>query len=169
LRFSTYATYWVRNALTMTIRDTTRTIRLPQRLQLTYSKINRATEELRAASNWEPTDEEVAGRVGGITPEKVREVRAQIKTRAGSLDAIIGEDRALGEMIPDARQHVESFIVQVGLMPGASRTRMQTRAPSPIPPGPKSHSCTHTHARAPLLTLTGTNPPFRIHTRTLSL
>jgi len=112
LRFSTYATYWIRNALTMTIRDTTRTIRLPQRLQNTYSKISRATEELRANSNWEPTDEEVAERVGGITPAKVREIRNTMQSRATSLDSLLGEDKTLGDFIPDEKQRGEADIVQ---------------------------------------------------------
>jgi len=103
LRFSTYATYWIRNALTRTIREQSRTIRLPSRVQTVYAKIVRAKEELRAGAAFNPTDEEVAALVGDISAAKVRQVVELVNRRATSLDAPSGDDLTVGDFLPDER------------------------------------------------------------------
>ncbi|EOD35339.1 hypothetical protein EMIHUDRAFT_54821, partial [Emiliania huxleyi CCMP1516] len=89
------ATYWIRNALTRTIREQSRTIRLPSRVQTVYAKIVRAKEELRAGAAFNPTDEEVAA--------LVRQVVELVNRRATSLDAPSGDDLTVGDFLPDER------------------------------------------------------------------
>lgn len=97
------ATYWIRNALTRTIREQSRTIRLPSRVQTVYAKIVRAKEELRAGAAFNPTDEEVAALVGDISAAKVRQVVELVNRRATSLDAPSGDDLTVGDFLPDER------------------------------------------------------------------
>lgn len=115
LRFSTYATFWVRNALSNVVREQTRTIRLPHRVQNTYSQITRARAKLRAASNWEPSDDEI-GLALGVSADKVREVCGQVQSRAASLDMVVGEDRTLSDYIADSQPTAESDLVQSMMM-----------------------------------------------------
>ena len=101
-RFSTYATWWVRQAVGRAVSDKGRTIRLPVHMGEKMRKMARTYNGLSAELGREPTDEEVAGRLGW-TAEKVREVKSAMPD-AASLDKPLGsgEDASeLGSVVAD--------------------------------------------------------------------
>jgi RNA polymerase primary sigma factor len=102
-KFSTYATWWIRQAITRAIADQARTIRVPVHMVETINKLNRIQRQLTQELNREPTDEEIAKKLG-ISIEKVREVY-KISQDPVSLDTPIGEedDSHLGDFIKDER------------------------------------------------------------------
>jgi RNA polymerase primary sigma factor len=103
-KFSTYATWWVRQAITRAIADQARTIRIPVHMVETINKVLRTTRKLTAELNREPTNEEIAEELG-MDPEKVDYVM-RIKQDIASLDASVGregddEDSVLGDFVED--------------------------------------------------------------------
>ena len=103
-KFSTYATWWVRQAITRAIADQARTIRIPVHMVETINKVLRTTRKLTAELNREPTNEEIAKELG-LEPEKVDYV-LRIKQDIASLDASVGregddEDSVLGDFVED--------------------------------------------------------------------
>src|SRR5215210_2453906 len=101
-RFSTYATWWVRQAVGRAVSDKGRTIRLPVHMGEKMRKMARTYNGLSAELGREPTDEEVAGRLGW-TAEKVREVKGAMPD-ATSLDKPLGsgeEASELGTLVED--------------------------------------------------------------------
>ena len=102
-KFSTYATWWIRQAITRAIADQARTIRVPVHMVETINKLARVQRQLTQELNREPTDKELADKLG-ITEEKVREV-VKISQEPVSLETPIGEedDSHLGDFVPDER------------------------------------------------------------------
>ena len=102
-KFSTYATWWIRQAITRAIADQARTIRVPVHMVETINKLARVQRQLTQELNREPTDEELAKKLN-ITVEKVREVY-KISQDPVSLETPIGEedDSHLGDFLPDER------------------------------------------------------------------
>ncbi len=102
-KFSTYATWWIRQAITRGIADTGRTIRVPVHMVETINKTLRMTRTLLQELGREPTPEEVADRLG-VPVSRVREV-LKISRDPVSLDTPIGEedDSHLGDFIEDER------------------------------------------------------------------
>ena len=103
-KFSTYATWWIRQAITRAIADQARTIRIPVHMVETINKVLRATRKLTNELNREPSVEESAKEMG-MEPEKVDYVM-KIKQDIASLDATVGrdgddEDSVLGDFIED--------------------------------------------------------------------
>ena len=100
-KFSTYATWWIRQAITRGIADTGRTIRVPVHMVETINKTLRMTRQLLQELGREPTPEEVAERLG-VPASRVREV-LKISRDPVSLDTPIGEedDSHLGDFIED--------------------------------------------------------------------
>ena len=101
-RFATYATWWVRQAIGRAVADKGRTIRVPVHMGERMRKMARTYNGLSAELGREPTDEEVAGRLGW-TAEKVREVKSAMPD-AASLDKPLGsgEDASeLGSLVED--------------------------------------------------------------------
>ena len=102
-KFSTYATWWIRQAITRALADQARTIRVPVHMVETINKMARTQRQLTQELNREPTEEELAEKLG-ITVEKVREVY-KISQDPVSLETPIGEedDSHLGDFVPDER------------------------------------------------------------------
>ena len=102
-KFSTYATWWIRQAITRAIADQARTIRVPVHMVETINKLARVQRQLTQELNREPTDEEIAKKLG-ISIDKVREVY-KISRDPVSLETPIGEedDSHLGDFIKDER------------------------------------------------------------------
>lgn len=102
-KFSTYATWWIRQAITRAIADQARTIRVPVHMVETINKLARIQRQLTQELNREPTDEELAKKLG-ISIDKVREVY-KISQDPVSLETPIGEedDSHLGDFIKDER------------------------------------------------------------------
>ena len=100
-KFSTYATWWIRQAITRAIADQARTIRVPVHMVETINKLARVQRQLTQELNREPTDEEIAKKLG-INVDKVREVY-KISQDPVSLETPIGEedDSHLGDFIED--------------------------------------------------------------------
>lgn len=100
-KFSTYATWWIRQAITRAIADQARTIRIPVHMVETINKLIRVSRQLLQELGREPQPEEVAKEMG-MTLEKVREI-IKISQEPVSLETPIGEeeDSHLGDFIPD--------------------------------------------------------------------
>ncbi len=100
-KFSTYATWWIRQALTRAMADQARTIRLPVHMVEQVNKIRRVERDLVVQLGRKPTAAEIAVEVD-LTPERVEEIRSYNRDPA-SLDALIGEDSdaSLGDFIED--------------------------------------------------------------------
>lgn len=100
-KFSTYATWWIRQAITRAIADQARTIRVPVHMVETINKMVRISRQLVQRLGREPTDEEIAGEME-IEPSKVEEIR-RIAQLPVSLETPIGEeeDSQLGDFIED--------------------------------------------------------------------
>ena len=103
-KFSTYATWWIRQAITRAIADQARTIRIPVHMVETINKVLRTQRRLTQELNREPSTEEIA-KAMGMEPEKVEYVM-KIKQDIASLDASVGrdgedDDSSLGDFIED--------------------------------------------------------------------
>ena len=100
-KFSTYATWWIRQAITRAIADQARTIRIPVHMVETISKVKKATSQLLHENGQEPRVDEIAARLEMPT-EKVREIM-RVAQEPVSLETPIGEeeDSHLGDFIPD--------------------------------------------------------------------
>lgn len=100
-KFSTYATWWIRQAITRAIADQAKTIRVPVHMVETINKLKRVQRQLTLELTREPTEEELAERMG-MSPEKIREI-FKISQDPLSLETPVGEesDSHLGEFIKD--------------------------------------------------------------------
>jgi RNA polymerase primary sigma factor len=102
-KFSTYATWWIRQAITRAIADQARTIRIPVHMVETINRLIRTSRQMQQELGREPTSEELARRLD-MTPEKVREIQ-KISQEPVSIDMPIGEeeDSNLGDFIEDQK------------------------------------------------------------------
>ncbi|MDO4829075.1 MAG: sigma-70 family RNA polymerase sigma factor, partial [Clostridia bacterium] len=100
-KFSTYATWWIRQAITRAIADQARTIRIPVHMVETINKLIRVSRQLLQEYGREPLPEEIAEEMG-ISEDKVREI-IKIAQEPVSLETPIGEeeDSHLGDFLPD--------------------------------------------------------------------
>ncbi len=106
-KFSTYATWWIRQAITRAIADQARTIRIPVHMVETINKVLRTTRRLTQELNREPTNEEIAAAMG-MEVEKIEYVM-RIKQDIASLDASVGrdgddEESVLGDFVEDSER-----------------------------------------------------------------
>ncbi|MDD4123498.1 MAG: RNA polymerase sigma factor RpoD [Erysipelotrichales bacterium] len=102
-KFSTYATWWIRQAITRAIADQARTIRIPVHMVETINKMTRVQRQLTQDLGRDPSAEEIAEKMGGgITPARVREIQ-RIAMEPVSLETPIGEedDSHLGDFLED--------------------------------------------------------------------
>ena len=102
-KFSTYATWWVRQAITRAVADQARTVRVPVHMVETINKILKTERELHQEFGKAPTDEQIADKVGdGFTAEKVRYIR-KINIDPISLDKPIGkeDDSSFSDFVKD--------------------------------------------------------------------
>lgn len=104
-KFSTYATWWIRQAITRAIADQARTIRIPVHMVETINKLIRIQRQLMQMLGREPTAEEIAKEFGEITATRVREI-LKIAQDTTSLETPVGdeEDSMLGDFIADTSQ-----------------------------------------------------------------
>ena len=100
-KFSTYATWWIRQAITRAIADQARTIRVPVHMVETINKLVRIQRQLTLELNREPSEEELA-KAMGTTVDKIRDIN-KISQEPVSLETPIGEedDSHLGDFVPD--------------------------------------------------------------------
>ncbi len=112
-KFSTYATWWIRQTITRALADQARTIRIPVHMIETLTKYTQAKRRLLQDLDREPLDEEIAAEMG-LEVEKVRHLE-KISQKAVSLETPVGEDdkdSVLGEFIKDEK--IESPAMQAG-------------------------------------------------------
>ena len=102
-KFSTYATWWIRQAITRAIADQARTIRIPVHMVETINKLTKIQRNLVQELGRDPRPEEIAKEMPGMTPEKVREIQ-KISLDPVSFETPIGEedDSHLGDFIEDS-------------------------------------------------------------------
>ena len=100
-RFSTYATWWIRQAITRAIADQARTIRIPVHMVETINRMRQATNQLVYQNGHEPTPEELA-KAMDMSVERVREIQRMAQEPA-SLESPVGEeeDSSLGDFVAD--------------------------------------------------------------------
>lgn len=105
-RFSTYATYWIRQAISRALGDQSRTIRIPANIVELLSKIKKATSELTQATNRQPTDKEIADFLN-VELEKVQ-TALDVSQSVSSLDVPVDDDgeTCMGDLIEDS--HAEN-------------------------------------------------------------
>ena len=103
-KFSTYATWWIRQAITRAIADQARTIRIPVHMVETINKLYRTSRRLMQDLGREPTPEEI-GEELELSPDRVREI-FKIAQEVASLETPVGDDKEsfLGDFIPDESQ-----------------------------------------------------------------
>jgi RNA polymerase primary sigma factor len=102
-KFSTYATWWIRQAITRSISDQSRTIRLPVHVGETINRVKRVSHRLQQQMEREPTTDEIAEAMG-ISPDKVRRV-IEVSRTPVSLEMPVGKegDSRMGDFIEDDR------------------------------------------------------------------
>ena len=115
-KFSTYATWWIRQAITRAIADQARTIRIPVHMVETIHKVSRASRQLLQELGREPTTEEIAQALD-ITPDKVRDIM-KIAQDPVSLETPIGEeeDSHLGDFVEDTDSPAPSEAASYSLL-----------------------------------------------------
>ncbi len=125
-KFSTYATWWIRQAITRAIADQARTIRIPVHMVETINKLRKVTRELLQAKGRHPTDEEIAKKTG-LPQDKVREIIkvAQIPL---SLENPVGDDDSskLGDFVEDQSVDVPEDTVEQDMLKDELAAVMQT-------------------------------------------
>src|SRR5215218_7567024 len=103
-RFSTYATWWIRQAVARAIADHARAVRLPSHVMDALFRLRKAESALSVELGRDPTEEELTERLG-VKPEEVRKLR-EVSQPIGSINAFVGRDGAeegapLGDLLPD--------------------------------------------------------------------
>ncbi len=125
-KFSTYATWWIRQAITRAIADQARTIRIPVHMVETINKLIRVQRQLLQEHGREPTPEEIGDQME-LTPEKVREI-LKISQEPVSLETPIGEeeDSQLGDFIEDQEAVVPADAASFSLLQQQLRSILDT-------------------------------------------
>ena len=128
-KFSTYATWWIRQAITRAIADQARTIRIPVHMVETINKLIRVSRQLLQELGREPTTEEIAAKMG-LSENKVREI-IKIAQEPVSLETPIGEeeDSHLGDFIQDEHAPAPSDVASFNLMKEQLFAVLQTLTP----------------------------------------
>ena len=117
-RFSTYATWWIRQAVTRAVADHARTVRLPSHVVDALFRLRRADNALSIELGRDPSEEELAERLG-IKPEEVRRLR-EVSRPIGSINARVGaeEGAEMGDLLPDERAGDDYARVEIGQWEG---------------------------------------------------
>ena len=127
-KFSTYATWWIRQAITRAIADQARTIRIPVHMVETINKMTRIQRQLVQELGRDPSAEEIAAKMGnGMTAEKVRDIQ-KIALDPVSLETPIGEedDSHLGDFIEDKEAMSPDQYANNGLLKDEINLVLQT-------------------------------------------
>ena len=128
-KFSTYATWWIRQAITRAIADQARTIRIPVHMVETINKLIRISRQLLQELGREPTAEEIADEMD-MDADRVREIM-KISQEPVSLETPIGEeeDSHLGDFIPDEEAREPSDAASFALLKGQLENVLHTLTP----------------------------------------
>ena len=115
-KFSTYATWWIRQAITRAIADQARTIRIPVHMVETINKVKKVSSQLLHKNGHDPSAEEIAAELG-MSVDKVRDIM-RVAQEPVSLETPIGEedDSHLGDFIPDEEAQVPAEVASHTLL-----------------------------------------------------
>jgi RNA polymerase primary sigma factor len=128
-RFSTYATWWIRQAVTRAVADHARTVRLPSHVVDSLFRLRRAENTLSIELGRDATEEELTERLG-IKPKEARRLR-EVGQPIGSLDVRVGRDAAeegavLGDLLPDESSEDDYAQVEIGQWEGTLREAVRS-------------------------------------------
>jgi RNA polymerase primary sigma factor len=125
-KFSTYATWWIRQAITRAIADHARTIRIPVHMIETMTKLRNIQKALARETGYEPTSEEIAEKAG-MTPMEVRRVMS-ISKHPVSLDRPVGEseDSNFGDFLEDTTQDAPAVAAARDMLKGRIELVLKT-------------------------------------------
>ena len=128
-KFSTYATWWIRQAVSRAIADDARTIRIPVHLYDVVNRMARISSQLHQELGREPTDEEV-GALLHMSADRVRELN-QVLPQPVSLDGFVGEDQdtPLSDMVADDDATTTESVAEQRLLADRVRDTLQTLTP----------------------------------------
>ena len=128
-KFSTYATWWIRQAVSRAIADDARTIRIPVHLYDVVNRMARISAQLHQELGREPTEEEV-GAALEMSPDRVRELN-QVLPQPISLDGFIGDDQdtRLSDVVADESAVSLEFVAEQRLLADQIRDTLQTLTP----------------------------------------
>ena len=125
-RFSTYATWWIRQAVTRAVADNARTVRLPAHVVDALFRLRRAENALSIELGRDATEEELASRLG-IKLEEARRLR-EVSQPIGSINTRIGPDEGaeMGDLLPDEHASADYARIEVGQWEGTLREAVQS-------------------------------------------
>jgi RNA polymerase primary sigma factor len=127
-RFSTYATWWIRQAITRAVADHARTVRLPAHVVDAIFRLRRAENALSIELGRDATEEELAIRLG-TKPEEMRRLR-EVSQPIGSVNARIGsateEGAEMGDLLPDERAGDDYTRIEIGQWEGTLREAVRS-------------------------------------------
>jgi RNA polymerase primary sigma factor len=128
-KFSTYATWWIRQAVSRAIADDARTIRIPVHLYDVVNRMARVSAQLHQELGREPTEEEI-GAALELSPDRVRELN-QVLPQPISLDGFIGDDQdtRLSDVVADENAISLEFVAEQRLLADQIRDTLQTLTP----------------------------------------
>jgi RNA polymerase primary sigma factor len=128
-KFSTYATWWIRQAVSRAIADDARTIRIPVHLYDVVNRMARISAQLHQELGREPTEEEI-GAALEMSPDRVRELN-QVLPQPISLDGFIGDDQdtRLSDVVADESAVSLEFVAEQRLLADQIRDTLQTLTP----------------------------------------
>jgi RNA polymerase primary sigma factor len=128
-RFSTYAAWWIRQAIARALADDTRVIRIPVHLVRVAGRVTRAASQLQQEYGRDPTAEEI-GAVLGLPGEQVREL-LQLTPQMVSLDGTVGEDEdlPLAELVPDETMAGPEDVIEHQLLRDCIQQALLTLTP----------------------------------------
>jgi RNA polymerase primary sigma factor len=128
-KFSTYATWWIRQAVARAIADKGRTIRMPVHVVEKLNKINRAERKLRAERAREPTVEEIAAELG-LSVEEIEQIKRSAQTPV-SLEKPVGdeEESEFGHFLTDESEPLPEEAAEVSLRRDALRSILDSLSP----------------------------------------
>jgi len=128
-KFSTYATWWIRQAVSRAIADDARTIRIPVHLYDVVNRMARVAAQLHQELGREPTEEEVAAALQ-LSPDRVRELN-QVLPQPISLDGFIGDDQdtRLSDVVADDSAVSLEFVAEQRLLADQIRDTLETLTP----------------------------------------
>ena len=120
-KFSTYATWWIRQAITRAIADQARTIRIPVHMVETINKLTRIQRQLIQELGREPSAEEIAEKMDGMTPEKVREIEGAMSPDDYAANELLKDE--LNDVLLELTDREEKVLrLRFGLDDGRTRT-----------------------------------------------
>lgn len=126
-KLSTFATWWIRQAISRALSDQARTIRLPVHIVETLYKLNKARKRLANILDREPTPEELAAEVG-LQPQKVHRLLKYVQDTI-SLETPVGEDSMLKEFIPDTTSASPERNAKIAVLREKLKLAIQTLNP----------------------------------------